>query len=188
MNIPTSATVVARSSLVSEVLRPTSASALTALAGGIVILDRLTKYLVMSSMSPGDSVAVVPGFFSLTYVTNRGGAFGMFADLGETWRLGFFVVVALVAVGLMGWMFLRTPPGEVLHRAGLAAVMGGALGNLYDRLAWGKVVDFFDVFVGSWHWPAFNVADSFITIGVAALLISSFRAGSPNEIVDGTSK
>lgn len=142
----------------------------------IVALDQYTKHLVTASWHVGDSVPVIPGFFSLTYLRNRGGAFGLFAGLPETWRIAFFVVFALATVAALIWMLRSTPREDVGQRLALTSVIGGAIGNLYDRILYGEVVDFLDVYVSDWHWPAFNVADSFITCGVVLLLIGSMKA------------
>jgi signal peptidase II len=142
----------------------------------IFALDQLTKHMVMASWQVGDSTPVIPGFFSLTYLRNRGGAFGLFAGLPETWRVAFFVVFALATVAALVWMLRSTPREDVAQRLALTSVIGGAVGNLWDRILYGEVVDFLDVYVSDWHWPAFNVADSFITCGVVLLLVSSMMA------------
>jgi signal peptidase II len=139
----------------------------------IVALDQYTKHLVVSAWQLGDSIPIVPGFFSLTYLRNRGGAFGLFAGLPEGWRVAFFVVFALATVAALVWMLRSTPRQDRVQRLALTSVIGGALGNLYDRIVYGEVVDFLDVYVRDWHWPAFNVADSFITCGVVLLLVAS---------------
>jgi signal peptidase II len=143
----------------------------------IVALDQYTKHLVVSAWQLGDTTPIVPGFFSLTYLRNRGGAFGLFAGLPETWRVAFFVVFALATVAALIWMLRTTPREDRTQRLALTWVIGGALGNLYDRILYGEVVDFLDVYVGDWHWPAFNVADSFITCGVL-LLVGSFMTSA----------
>jgi signal peptidase II len=144
----------------------------------IVALDQYTKHLVVSAWQLGDTTPIVPGFFSLTYLRNRGGAFGLFAGLPETWRVAFFVVFALATVAALIWMLRTTPREDRTQRLALTWVIGGALGNLYDRVLYGEVVDFLDVYVGDWHWPAFNVADSFITCGVVLLLVGSFMTSA----------
>lgn len=145
------------------------------LVAAILALDRYTKHLVDSAWNLGDTVAIIPGFFSLTYVRNRGGAFGLFSDLPEAWRVTFFVIFAVATVAALVWMLRSTPRSDVLQRFAITSVIGGAGGNLYDRLRYGEVIDFLDVYVGDWHWPAFNVADSFISVGVVLLLLASFR-------------
>ncbi len=148
-------------------------SALLALL--IVALDQYTKSLISSSWRIGETHPIVPEIFSLTYVRNRGGAFGLMSDLPETWRVAFFVIFAIATVSALVWMLRSTPRGDVLQRFALTAVIGGAAGNLYDRVRYGEVVDFLDVYYRDWHWPAFNVADSFISCGVVLLLIGSLR-------------
>jgi signal peptidase II len=140
-------------------------------AGLVIVADRVTKLLVMQWMQPGESIPIVPGFFSFTYVRNRGAAFGIFSD--SALREPFLVFVAVAAVLGLGWLLAHTAPSRAWERGAAAAIIGGALGNLYDRLSYGSVVDFLDFYVGRWHWPAFNVADSSITVGVAVLLLAS---------------
>ena len=151
----------------------------------IVALDQYTKHLVVSAWQLGDTMPIVPGFFSLTYLRNRGGAFGLFASLPETWRVAFFVVFALATVAALVWMLRTTPREDRTQRLALTWVIGGALGNLYDRILYGEVVDFLDVYVGDWHWPAFNVADSFITCGVVLLLVSSLMTSQESRSSQG---
>ena len=149
------------------------------LALAVVVADRVTKLMVMASLDLGESVPVVPGFFSLTHVLNPGAAFGIFADsAARTWLLG---AVAVAAVAGLTWLLVQLPSGRVAERAAAAAVIGGAIGNLYDRIERGAVVDFLDFYVGRWHWPAFNVADSCITVGVAVLVLGSFLADRDDE-------
>ena len=147
------------------------AAALLALA--VVALDRITKVIVLQQMRIGETNPIVPGFFSLTHVRNRGAAFGLLADAGA-FRDAFLIFVAVAAVGALSWLLVHMETDRLWERAGAAAVIGGALGNLYDRLAYGSVVDFLDVYYRQWHWPAFNVADSAITVGVIVLLLASF--------------
>lgn len=147
----------------------------------MVALDQYTKHLILADWQVGDTVAVIPGFFSLTYVRNRGGAFGLMADLPEAWRVGFFVAFAVLTVAGLSWMLRETPREDVAQRLALTGVIGGAIGNLYDRVRYGEVVDFLDVYVRDWHWPAFNVADSFITCGVILLVLASLRGTQGDE-------
>jgi signal peptidase II len=149
----------------------------------VVAADRVAKLMVMRWMEPGQSIPIVPGFFSLTYVRNPGAAFGMFAN--STVREPLLVIVAIAAVLGLAWLLLQAPPSRVWERASAAAIIGGALGNLYDRFAYRAVVDFLDFYITRWHWPAFNVADSCITVGVSVLLLASLRKhdddGAPSE-------
>jgi signal peptidase II len=148
-----------------------NARGLAAVVLGVVAADRTTKLLIMSSMERGESIPVVPGLFSLTYVHNPGAAFGVFAN--SSVREPLLVLVAIAAIVGLLWLIAKTPASHVWERTAAAAIIGGALGNLYDRFAYRSVVDFLDFYVGNWHWPAFNVADSCITVGVGVLLISS---------------
>jgi signal peptidase II len=139
------------------------------------LADQWTKGLVLAHFRLGESVEVIPGFFSLTSVRNRGGAFGLLADLPEGYGQAFFVVFAVLTVAFLVWMLRGTPREDLSQRIALTAVIGGAIGNLVDRILYGEVVDFLDVYVGDWHWPAFNLADSYITTGVVLLLWGALR-------------
>lgn len=151
----------------------------TLIAVAMFVLDQFTKNLIVDRYHLGESRPLIPGFFSLTYVRNRGGAFGLLADLpGPTGQI-FFIVFAIGALVLLARMLRGTPRSDVVQRFALTSVIGGAAGNLYDRIRYGEVVDFLDVYVGDWHWPAFNLADSFISVGVVLLLagaLSTHRA------------
>jgi len=139
-----------------------------AAAAGVVLADRLTKWLMLGWLRPGESVEVT-GFFNLVLVYNRGAAFSFLAN-APGWQTPFFVAVALFASGVVSWMLWRHPRQRLLC-AGLALILGGALGNLWDRLAWGAVADFLDFHAFGWHWPAFNVADSAITVGAVLVIV-----------------
>ncbi len=151
----------------------------------IVAADQYTKHLVVSAWQVGDTTPIIPGFFSLTYLRNRGGAFGLFAGLPEGWRVAFFVIFALATVAALIWMLRSTPRDDRVQRLALTWVIGGALGNLYDRIVHGEVVDFLDVYAGDWHWPAFNVADSFISCGVVLLLVASMMTSQESRSSEG---
>lgn len=139
---------------------------LALVAGGVLILDQATKTLVLKHLTLGASLTVISGFFDLTLVHNPGGAFGFLAGMSPRARAVVFIVFSLIAAGLILWFYLQTPADQRLFAFGLALIFGGALGNLIDRVRFGAVVDFLDFYVGAWHWPAFNVADSAITVGV----------------------
>jgi len=131
----------------------------------IFALDQLTKYWVIGFLPLHDSIPVLEGFFHLTHVRNPGAAFGFLAGMNPLFRSVFFIAANLLAMGLILFYFFRTDKKPSLLILGLSLVMAGALGNLTDRLRFGDVVDFLDLFVGSWHWPAFNIADASITTG-----------------------
>jgi signal peptidase II len=128
-------------------------------------LDIATKYLAHTSIDPGKPLQLLP-FLQLVNVRNTGAAFGMLDKMGN----GFFVAVSLVAIALVFWLFVR---GDI-HYLGLTLVTAGAIGNLYDRVTLGYVRDFIDVHVGNVHWPAFNVADSALTVGLLLMFIMPF--------------
>lgn len=136
----------------------------------IVALDQATKFIVDRNMFLYQSVPVIDNLFSLTYIRNTGAAFGFLARSGELFRRTFLISFSLGAIVFILFMLRRLPPDEKALVAALGFILGGALGNLIDRLLYGEVVDFLDFYWRSHHWPAFNVADSFITIGVAVIL------------------
>jgi signal peptidase II len=141
------------------------------IAGTIVIADQISKAIVLSKMALYQSVVVIPGFFSLTHIHNPGGAFGFLAQQGSSVRIGIFLVASTVAIFFIFLFYRQIPKTHPVLAAGLALIFGGAIGNLIDRLRFGKVVDFLDFYIGSLHWPAFNVADSAITVGVAIFIV-----------------
>jgi signal peptidase II len=146
------------------------------LAGGVIVADFLTKAWVLAAFQPHESVTVLP-FFNLVLVFNAGAAFSFLAQAGG-WQKWFFVVLAL-AISAWIVVMLRRHADDRLQSFALALVLGGALGNVVDRLRFGAVVDFLDFHVAGWHWPAFNVADSAITVGVALLVWHSFVHKEP---------
>ena len=139
----------------------------------VVALDQSSKWVVDHTLQLYQSVPLMPSF-QLTYLRNEGAAFSFLSSAGG-WQRWFFVALALtssVAIGIWLGRLNRTQTREAI---GWALVLGGAIGNLIDRLIWGYVIDFLDVYYGNWHWPAFNVADSAITVGVGLLLLDAFR-------------
>jgi len=135
-------------------------------------LDWFTKHLVVTHLDFSDKVEVIEGFFYLTHVRNPGAAFGLFATWPEEWRLGFFIGVSLLALGIVVSFFRKLAPGDRLSALALGFISGGAVGNLIDRVARHEVVDFlhFKLWQG-YSWPDFNLADSFIVVGVALLVL-----------------
>lgn len=142
-----------------------------ALALAVLVADRATKWLVLQAFDPGERLEVT-GFFNLVLVFNKGAAFSFLAGAGG-WQTWFFAAVALAATVVISVLLVRQP-GKRLFCTGLALILGGALGNLWDRLTLGGVVDFLDFHAAGWHWPAFNVADCGITVGAAILILESF--------------
>ena len=143
------------------------------LSAFVLLLDQLTKIGVLESMTLHESIRVMP-FFRLTYVHNYGAAFSFLSDAGG-WQRWFFIVLSSLAGILITVWLWRLPRAAWLQSLGLALILGGALGNLIDRVVYGYVIDFLDVYYHDWHWPAFNIADSAITVGVCLLLWDSFR-------------
>ena len=139
---------------------------LAAIAITIVATDQLTKWLVQVYLPLHHSVTVIPGLFDLTHILNPGGAFGMFAEQSLLVRRILFLFVSSIAAGVVLYFYHNTPKTHRFLAAGFALIFGGAIGNLIDRMNTGKVVDFLDFYISQYHWPAFNVADSAITIGV----------------------
>jgi signal peptidase II len=141
------------------------------LAGAIVVLDQVTKALVLGRLALGVPVPIIDGLVSLTLVLNPGLAFGLLGGVPSAWR---WVVAALslIALAVLARVALRVlPAGGRVGRLAIGLIFGGAVGNLVDRARFGAVVDFIDVYWRGWHWPAFNVADSAITVGVALLAL-----------------
>lgn len=153
----------------------------------VLLLDRLAKWAVASNIALHDSVVVIPGFFRLTHVQNTGAAFGLFADSSAQWKVGALVsfsVLALIVVSALLWKNSNSLSTTTI---GLSLILGGAMGNLWDRMVSGRVVDFLDFYVGSYHWPAFNIADTAIVIGAILLISEIFFAKSAAETVKTSS-
>jgi signal peptidase II len=156
------------------------------IAAIVWLLDRMTKRAVASNIALQNSVTLVPGFFHLTHVQNTGAAFGLFAESSAQWKVGALVsfsVIALIVVSALLW---KNSHAISTTTIGLSLILGGATGNLWDRMMSGHVVDFLDFNIGSYHWPAFNVADSAIVIG-AILLVSEIVFAKSNEAVKSSS-
>jgi signal peptidase II len=151
-------------------------------SAAIVLADQITKWMVLSHFAPGERLELT-GFFNLVLVFNKGAAFSLFAN-APGWQTPLLVAFALAAALIVSVLLLRSRERRTFC-AGLALILGGALGNVIDRLRFGQVVDFLDLHAAGWHWPAFNVADSAITIGAALLILDGFRhhekrAGAPS--------
>ena len=137
-------------------------------------LDQLTKLWIIEHFYYGESLTLIPGFFDITHVRNPGGAFSLFAGGDADLRLAFFLTAGAVAVTLL-LVFYRRLPGDVrLSAAALGGILGGAIGNLIDRVVHGEVIDWLDFHIASYTWPTFNVADSCIVVGVCVLILEVF--------------
>jgi len=142
-----------------------------ATVAGLLILDQVTKYVIHTGMALHDSIPVIPGFFSITYIRNPGAAFGFLAGASPAFRYVFFIGITVFAIGLI-LHYLRVYADEdQLLTVSLGMILSGALGNLIDRIRFGEVIDFLDFYIGVNHWPAFNVADSAISCGAFVLFI-----------------
>lgn len=134
-----------------------------------LIIDIVTKNLIKSKLMLYDAVPVIDGFFNIVYVLNPGAAFSFLHDMNESYRRLFFITVTIIAIFVVLYIFAREK--SKINTAGFALILSGAIGNLIDRIVIGKVVDFLDFYYKTYHFPAFNVADSCITIGVALIII-----------------
>lgn len=144
--------------------------------GFILIADQLTKFIVDRTMPLYHSIPVIDNFLNLTYIRNTGAAFGILAGSAAAFRLPFLMIFSLLAIGFIIVMLRRLPERETGLITALAFILGGAIGNLIDRFAYGEVIDFLDFYWANYHWPAFNVADSFITIGVTITVYYLIKA------------
>lgn len=142
----------------------------------IVIVDQVTKVIVDRTMPLYHSIPIIDGFFNFTYVRNTGAAFGIFAGAHEVFRLPFLIGVSVLAIGFILVMLKRLRADATGLITAFAFILGGAVGNLIDRIVYGEVIDFLDVYWSGYHWPAFNIADSFITIGVAITVFYVIKA------------
>jgi signal peptidase II len=145
----------------------------------VVLLDQLTKLTVDHTMQLFESITLLPAF-NLTYVHNTGAAFSFLSDAGGWQRWLFAGLALLISVAIANWM-AHLKRQEILLSIALALVLGGAVGNLIDRVFYGYVIDFLDVYYHEWHWPAFNIADSAICIGVFLMLLESLGIGRPPQ-------
>ena len=144
-----------------------------ALSGAIVLGDQLSKWWVIATMQLYQRIELLP-FLQLTYVHNKGAAFSFLSDAGGWQHLFFVAIASLASIALSYWLW-RVPAALRWQACAFALILGGAIGNLIDRLRYGYVIDFIDFYVRQWHWPVFNLADSAITLGVAALCLDILR-------------
>ncbi|MBK19772.1 MAG: signal peptidase II [Rhodospirillaceae bacterium] len=142
-----------------------------------ILFDQLSKWWILNVTMVPPKVVPVTGFFDLVLVYNRGASFGIFSDAPGWAGTALIVFAIVVSIGLSVWMWRAK---ELLLATALALVVGGAIGNVIDRIRFGAVVDFLDFHVGGWHWPAFNIADSAITIGVILLILDSLKSTPQN--------
>jgi signal peptidase II len=136
----------------------------------IITADQISKSLIKSTMTLYDVIPVIPGFFQLNYITNKGMAFGINLPVG----ISFFSGISLIITCFLVWILWCERKNNLLMRISLALILGGAIGNLIDRILFGEVVDFFDFMIGDFHWYIFNIADSAVTVGIISMLFYSF--------------
>lgn len=146
-----------------------------------VLMDRWTKLLIQRRFDLNESISVVDGFFNITYVRNTGVAFGIFSSISSPAKSVLLSVFTACAAVVVVTYSVRSPVRNRLLQIALSLILGGALGNLYDRLAYGYVVDFLEFYAGSYHWPSFNVADTAISTGVALLALEIIRNEAPSR-------
>lgn len=142
---------------------------------GILVADQVSKLLIAQTVPLYSVRPIIRGFFNITHIRNKGAIFGTFSQVESRPVFLLLTAASLFALGLVIYYFFRTPPSERLMKASLGLILAGALGNLADRLIRGYVIDFLDFYAGRYHWPTFNIADSFISIGALFLLFTFFR-------------
>jgi signal peptidase II len=145
------------------------------IAATVFALDRITKQIIEARISAFDIHPVIPGFFDIIHARNRGAAFSLFADSTSPWRPVFLIGLSLVALVLVAGILRNASRLDKATAVGLSLILGGAMGNVFDRIVSGAVTDFLDFYIGDLHWPAFNLADSAIVIGSCLLLLSLLR-------------
>jgi signal peptidase II len=153
------------------------------IATAVVALDRLTKWVVSQNITLHDSVDVIPGMFRLTHVQNQGAAFGLFSDSPSEWKVAMLILFSIAALAVVSALLWKNGNAMNTTAISLSLVFGGALGNLWDRVSDGRVIDFLDFYLGSHHWPAFNIADSAIVVGALLLLSEIFLAPQEEKAV-----
>ena len=146
-----------------------------ALIAALVAADQASKLLIVKNVALYESFQVIPGFFNITRIHNKGAIFGFFSQARNLAVFSLLTFVSFLAFSLVIYYFVKTPPSERLMKVSLSLILAGALGNLIDRIVRGAVVDFLDFYFGGWHWPSFNVADSCITVGAFLLIFVVFR-------------
>lgn len=154
-------------------------------AVALTALDQFTKWLVVEHMPLWTGKQILPGFFNLVHVRNRGTAWGILDRPDIDWQIPFLSGIAVAAILFIGWLLRGTNDKDRWMITGLGFIAGGAAGNLIDRIRLGEVVDFLDFYVGNWHWPAFNVADIALTLGAGCILVSLWLHRNHHERTTG---
>lgn len=152
------------------------------LGAAVVLLDQFAKWIVVNKISRHDSVSIINGLFNIVHWENSGAAFDLLGKSSASWKIKALIVFSLLTVFFIAVLIWRASYPMSIMEAGLSLVLGGAIGNLLDRLISGQVVDFLDFHVGSHHWPAFNLADSAIVVGAMMLLLKFYFAKSNDPV------
>jgi signal peptidase II len=147
----------------------------------VLALDRLTKWTIARRLSLHDGIQVIPGFFRIIHAENPGAAFGIFADSPSQWKVALLILFSVIALLIVSALLWKSSHTLTTTGVGLALILGGAVGNLWDRLVSGHVVDFLLFYVGRYQWPAFNVADSAIVVGAGLLVFEILFTKSPSQ-------
>jgi signal peptidase II len=142
----------------------------------VIIIDQITKWIISSNFLLHQLVTVTP-FLSITFIMNKGAAFGFLSNCPDGFREYFFISTSIIAMVIILFLYLKTEEREILKKISFSLIIGGASGNIIDRIRFGEVIDFIDFHVGKYHWPAFNIADSAITIGIAIFIFNIFFSG-----------
>jgi signal peptidase II len=140
----------------------------------VIVLDQVTKVWTSSAMEVWTGKVVIPGFFNLVHYLNRGAAWGFLGSDAIDWQRPLFIGITFIALGFIGYMLKTTATRDTWMIHGLGLIAGGAVGNLIDRVRQGAVIDFLDFYVGTYHWPAFNVADCALSIGAGCIILSMY--------------
>ena len=147
----------------------------------VIALDRVTKLMIARRLSLHDSIPVIPGFFRIIHTENRGAAFGLFADSPSEWKVVLLIVFSVVALLIVSALLWKNSHRLSSTGIGLSLILGGAIGNLWDRVVSGRVVDFLFFYIGQYQWPAFNMADSAIVVGAGLLVFEILFTKSASE-------
>ena len=151
------------------------------IAVSVLALDRYTKWLISHRLTMHDGITVIPGFFRIIHTENPGAAFGIFADSPSQWKVALLILFSVVALVIVSVLLWKTSHTMTSIGIGLALILGGALGNLWDRIVSHRVVDFLLFYIGRYEWPAFNVADSAIVVGACLLVFEIVFTKSPSQ-------
>lgn len=154
----------------------------------VVITDQITKLLIERNLDLGQIITIIPNFFDIHYIRNTGAAFGLMSRLPDSFRLPFLIIVSMIAMLLIGYLFVTAKKERTGYIISLSLVFSGAIGNLIDRVFIGEVRDFVDLHIYNLHWPVFNIADSAITVGIILLtyelLVIEPRLAKQGEKID----